>query len=160
MKCFSESRGCSGHLFLNRFAQHTPNIRISLQEPQTFEVQIRVRNKERYILPLEVKYAIPSKNAPLLGWTHVAVVYNEHGLKLYLNGTIAARKPGVRGGTFVTCFDFVQTYIATTLPDQKATLGQFNGYIDELQVFSKALTRTQVAMLRDNEFLASQYIFP
>ena len=77
----------------------------------------------------EVEYVLPS---PPSGWNHVALTYDGSELKLYLNGTLVASTSA--SGAIVGTDDplIIGDYIG------------FQGSVDELAIFSRALSDSEV----------------
>ncbi len=73
-----------------------------------------------------------SNNAIDIGaWNHVATVWAEDRLDLYVNGVLEAHAPNTLGWS--TPFGFQQDYLAVGQLDEYAVWG-FRGYIDEVRV--------------------------
>lgn len=98
-------------------------------------------------------------------WAHVAVVYdpsNDHSITLYTNGLPASMEASVTNGTYVA-MHFVKGnpnglryyYVANCL-NNFANGNFWYGGIDDVYVFSNALTDTQILV----EFNKSQGTHP
>jgi hypothetical protein len=75
-------------------------------------------------------------------WTHGVAVYNGGTMKLYLNGTEvgAMTKSGL-----LDVDDSVDIYIGNNPVDNKP----FDGSVDEVRIYDRALTETEIQMLAD-----------
>jgi hypothetical protein len=74
----------------------------------------------------------PTAN-PVNTWTHVALTYDGSALRLYVNGTQAARRAA--GGTIQTTTN--PLWIGGNQPYGE----YFNGLIDEVRVYNRALSQ-------------------
>jgi predicted phage tail protein len=84
-----------------------------------------------------VNYAVAPTASPLNAWTHVALTYDGATLRLYINGTqvaTGAATGAVQSGTNPLWMGGNQPY------------GEyFNGLIDEVRVYNRALTAGEIA---------------
>lgn len=74
----------------------------------------------------------PTLNA----WTHVVMVFNSGSVKFYKNGVLTST---VSSGGYVPNVGTNNIYVGGT-----PTTSYFNGVVDELQIFNKALTQSEV----------------
>ncbi len=77
-------------------------------------------------------------NAPIVGWTHIAVVYENKQPKLYLNGKL------VRAG-LVSPRSFV--YPSTWLGGrglEAGNYGHYSGLLDEISIYDRALSTNEI----------------
>lgn len=72
-------------------------------------------------------------DAPILGWTHVAVVYENRQPKLYLNGTL------VRTGLVSTRIPFPSTWLGEA-GTNSLNYGFYAGLLDEVSIYDRPLT--------------------
>jgi Concanavalin A-like lectin/glucanases superfamily/Zinc finger, C3HC4 type (RING finger) len=82
----------------------------------------------------------------LLAWSHVAVTYDGSSLKTYINGSVADTRPStgvIRRGVAPMIGNEPQSNGAV----QNSGHGAFQGVLDELQVFSCALSSSEVIAL-------------
>jgi hypothetical protein len=77
-----------------------------------------------------------STTVPLNVWTHLAVTYDGSSLKLYANGTLVASKAVT--GTIVT------TTGALTIGGNSIWGEWFQGKIDDVRVYSRALSASEI----------------
>lgn len=79
---------------------------------------------------------------PLNQWSHVAGTWSStQGLRVYINGQLAASLNLMAGSFADTSSEFVA--IGTDGPTA-GTAAQFNGDIDELEVFTRVLSQTEI----------------
>ena len=76
-------------------------------------------------------------------WYHIALTYNGALLKLYVNGQLANSKQ-VTGKLHVNSRDFV-------IGSNNGTQKFFNGSIDDVRFFNKALTQTEIQAIYKNK---------
>ncbi len=76
-------------------------------------------------------------NAPLLGWTHVAVVYENRQPKLYLNGVLAWT------GLTSTRAPYPSTWLGEN-GAQSGDYGYYAGLLDEISIYSRPLSAAEV----------------
>jgi hypothetical protein len=79
-----------------------------------------------------------------LDWNHVAATYDDNKMVIYVNGQEQASQ-NASGNIEYTGNQFIIGNISTGSP------ASFNGKIDELKIFDKALTSQQISTLYDNE---------
>lgn len=90
---------------------------------------------ERYLNSAADQVTTANNTMPLGQWTHVAVTYDSANMKLYINGSLVGTTASTRSiATGTAAFQ-----IAHDVPGD-----QFVGMIDEVAVYSRALTATQV----------------
>jgi chitodextrinase len=81
---------------------------------------------------------------PLNTWTHLAVVLTSSSVDLYVNGQLEQSRTGITLGTDATA----NTVIGNTGESQPGGDGDpFEGAIDELRVYNRALTTQEVTSL-------------
>jgi hypothetical protein len=85
--------------------------------------------------------AIGPAGLPLNSWSHLAMTYDSIAMRLYVNGTEVVTRPLT--SPVVTSTGAVRIGGNTIWPEW------FNGMIDEVRVYSRALTAAQVAADRD-----------
>ncbi|NHM04396.1 LamG-like jellyroll fold domain-containing protein [Flavobacterium celericrescens] len=88
--------------------------------------------------------------AVLNQWQHVAAVWNGSDLKLYLNGVLVGTTTGVTGASFKS-LSSNPIHIGTNLSNEKYT-----GNIDEIRIWSRALTAPEILNNMNCELGASQ----
>lgn len=87
---------------------------------------------------------------PLNGWTHVAVVYENHLPKLYINGRL------VRTGVVSA-----KTYIRATPAGLGGfAYGSFDGQLDDMRIYKRPLTMSEVAALSSTPFRGASAAVP
>lgn len=91
-----------------------------------------------------------SNLAVLNQWQHVAAVWNGSDLKLYLNGVLVGTTTGVTGASFKS-LSSNPIHIGTNLSNEKYT-----GNIDEIRIWSRALTAPEILNNMNCELGASQ----
>ncbi|KFH05208.1 concanavalin A-like lectin/glucanase family protein [Toxoplasma gondii VAND] len=115
---------------LSTDASQTPTI---LLYPKTRKLSIRVTTTD------STSEGIPSLGAlPLRRWTHIAVTASESRLKLFVNG-VKDNEIALRGVVVSNSGDIV---VGSTMENSG-----FEGYIDELRFYSRALPEGEVASL-------------
>jgi hypothetical protein len=91
------------------------------------------------------EYVAPANTAIPQVWQHIAWIYDGTAIKLYVNGALKGSKPA--SGTFLGP--------AVTFGIGKSILGGFNfvygGRIDEVTVWDKALTQTEIQNMMTTE---------
>jgi hypothetical protein len=89
--------------------------------------------------------------APLNQWTHVSVTYDNGVIKTYINGTLTHTYSGSGsiGDTLTSQNDF-------RVGGRQATSQNFQGRIDEVRVYNRALSATEVATLPSGSSGAAQ----
>lgn len=94
--------------------------------------------------------AVTAVNVAVLNqWQHVAGVWNGSDLKIYINGNLVATTTGVTGASFKSQLtNSVQ--LGTNLSGEK-----FVGNIDEVRLWTKALTTTEIMNQMNCELSAS-----
>jgi hypothetical protein len=87
----------------------------------------------------------------LNSWTHIAMTYNQiSGLSLYINGSLYSTSPVY---PLIYCAPQTPTatltlgYTSQVNQPGTAAIGQFSGAIDELRVYSRTLSSSEVAQL-------------
>jgi hypothetical protein len=96
------------------------------------------------------EYVSPANTVIPQVWQHIAWIYDGTSIKLYVNGTLKGSKAA--NGNF----------IGTTVPFAigKSLLGGFNfvygGRVDEVSVWNKALTQTEIQDIMANELLGTE----
>lgn len=107
-----------------------------------FQLAIENNNKVRFWIGTTAGANIYSTNAVTLGsWIHVAATYDGAAQRIYVNGVLASTATAATG--------------AINTPDQDLTLGdwpasagaEFNGQLDQMRVWSKALTAAEIELL-------------
>jgi PKD repeat protein len=82
------------------------------------------------------KSAVGSSTLPLNTWTHLAVTYDGAALRLFVNG-LQVSSTGVSGS-------IIATNGALSIGGSSILGDYFNGQIDEMRVYNRALTATQI----------------
>lgn len=88
--------------------------------------------------------------AVLNQWQHVAGVWNGSDLKLYFNGVLVGTTTGVTGASFKSQLNN-PIHIGTNLSNEK-----FTGNIDEIRIWSRALTVAEILNNMNCELGATQ----
>jgi len=80
-------------------------------------------------------------DAPIIGWTHIAVVYQNRQPALYINGVLA--RVGLVSGT--------DSYPSTSLGADAVVpgldYGRYSGLLDEVSIYSGALSASEIAAI-------------
>ncbi|HEX5702865.1 MAG TPA: protein kinase [Pyrinomonadaceae bacterium] len=87
--------------------------------------------------PSNTKFYVP----PIDQWTHIALTYDGEQIRIYVNGTLmgqAAKTGNIDG-------DNVPFNIGGRADDQGT--GKFNGLIDEVELFNRALSAGEIRMI-------------
>lgn len=84
-----------------------------------------------------------SSQIPLNAWTHVAAVRDVQSLKLYINGNLAYSGTPVDEGTFIDGLNSIR--IGAQARGSKNRF--FNGMIDNILIFNRALSQEQIQAL-------------
>ena len=85
-----------------------------------------------YYLPSLLVY-----DAPVLGWTHIAVVYSNQQPRLYLNGALV--RTGLTSGWV--------SYPSTCLGEMGAGFGYYAGLLDEVSIYNRVLSASEIQAL-------------
>ncbi|GAA5119211.1 PQQ-dependent sugar dehydrogenase [Luteolibacter yonseiensis] len=78
-------------------------------------------------------------------WAHLAATYNRTAMRLYVNGV----QVGVLNSTVAMPTTTNPLYIGTKTPGSTAG-DHFNGYLDDLRVYSSAVSASDIAMMGRN----------
>ncbi|MEI7660824.1 MAG: LamG-like jellyroll fold domain-containing protein, partial [Bacteroidota bacterium] len=96
------------------------------------------------------EYVAPSNTAIPQVWQHIAWIYDGTAIKLYVNGVLKGSKPA--SGTFLGP--------TVSFGIGKSILGGYNfvygGRIDEVSVWNKALTQTEIQAMMTNELTGTE----
>jgi hypothetical protein len=96
------------------------------------------------------EYVSPSNTVIPQVWQHISWIYDGTAIKLYVNGTLKGSKPA--SGTFLGP--------NVTFGIGKSILGGFNfvygGRVDEVSVWNKALTQTEIQDIMANELTGTE----
>jgi hypothetical protein len=96
------------------------------------------------------EYVAPANTAIPQVWQHMAWIYDGTSIKLYVNGILKGSKPA--SGTFLGP--------AVAFGIGKSILGGFNfvygGRIDEVSVWNKALTQSEIQNIMANELTGTE----
>lgn len=85
---------------------------------------------------------VGSTSNPVNAWTHVAMTYDGTRLVLYVNGLQVATNPA--GGT-------IQSTASPLWIGGNTPYGEFfRGVLDDVRVYNRALTPTEIQTIRDN----------
>jgi Concanavalin A-like lectin/glucanases superfamily/FG-GAP-like repeat len=82
---------------------------------------------------------------PINNWTHIAVTYDGSRIRSYVNGVLTRTITGISGAVVNTNNSFV----IGSEPDLTGT-SQFDGLIDEVDYFNRALTDAEVTSIFNN----------
>jgi len=83
-------------------------------------------------------------DTPISGWVHVAVVYTDKEPSLYLNGEYI--KKGVKGNRNVNVYPSFRL-------GAYSTYGAFKGVLDEVVIYNRALTASEIRAHYDDSFV-------
>jgi hypothetical protein len=83
-----------------------------------------------------------SDNIPANQWTHMFITYNGSVGKLYRNGTQVATDSPI--GEFYDWSETVYIGAATASPDTGTWTDYFNGSIDEVRIYNRALSADEI----------------
>jgi hypothetical protein len=75
-------------------------------------------------------------------WYHIVATYDGINGKLYINGNLVSSS-SVSGTLYKNNYDFVIGYLSATSPPS----GFFNGTIDEVQIYNRALSEEEIKFL-------------
>lgn len=98
-----------------------------------------------------VRYAV-SANYTSTDWHHIAMVYDTNTLRLYVDGSEVG---AVTGMTFTAIPASAANSSIGRVNSTNAFgagTGYFDGWIDELSIFGKALTPAEIAAIRDRRY--------
>ena len=84
------------------------------------------------------------------GWNHIVGVYTGTEVYLYVDGVEVASRTGVTGDSLATDWDF-------TIGSRAGTSNFFDGLIDDVRYFARALTPTEVAAIYNGSPQAFSY---
>jgi hypothetical protein len=84
---------------------------------------------------------------PLNAWTHLATTYDGANVRLYVNGTLAATRAATGGITVSTG--------TLQIGGNSVWSEWFKGSIDEVRVYSRALSATEIVTDRDRSVVAA-----
>jgi hypothetical protein len=76
-------------------------------------------------------------DAPIVGWTHIAVIYQNQQPALYINGALA-RTGLVSGG---------DSHPSTCLGEIGLGYGYYAGFLDEVSIYNRALSPSEIAAI-------------
>ena len=79
-------------------------------------------------------------NAPITGWTHITVVWENKQPRLYINGTLVRTGRTSRNRVV----HMVPYYIGGGF------YGYYGGYVDDMRVYNRTLTNTDITTIYDN----------
>ncbi len=98
--------------------------------------------KPQFFVSLATDKSITSSGASIVGagWTHLAAVYNGTDIRLYVNGASAATPVAATGNIVFT--GVTQLRIGNRSEAESQT---FPGSVDEVRIYSRALTAEDVA---------------
>jgi len=99
---------------------------------------ISVFEHTAFYLPSPLVY-----DAPVIGWNHIALVYQNNQPSLYLNGTL------VHTG-------MMSTYIVHPSADISGIYGYFGGMIDEVRVWNFARTQSEIQSTMNTHLTGSE----
>lgn len=77
-------------------------------------------------------------NAPISGWTHIAVVYANKRPSLYVNGTLV--RVGLQS-------ERPTVFASLILGDNLGLYGPYEGLLDEVSIYNRALSRSEIAAI-------------
>jgi hypothetical protein len=77
-------------------------------------------------------------DAPIAGWTHIAVVYQNQQPSLYVNGLL------VRTGLLSVCASYPSTSLGEGSAPPAPNNGYYAGLLDEVSIYNRALSASEV----------------
>ena len=80
-------------------------------------------------------------DAPIVGWTHVAIVYQNHQPTLYVNGVL------VRTGLVSTTASYPLTSLGEGGSGPALDYGYYAGLLDEVSIYNRALSASEIATI-------------
>ncbi|PZR40380.1 MAG: hypothetical protein DI538_04485 [Azospira oryzae] len=95
-------------------------------------------------------------NIPLKQWHHIAVTFKNGEMKFYIDGVDASKNETITG-TFITLTERYDFVIGAELPNAKVdpniswVLPHFEGSMDELRMYNKVLTASQIQGIYNQE---------
>lgn len=84
--------------------------------------------------PAPLVYPLASGDIPADGWLHIALIYENLTPKLYVNGVL--KQTGLSSGRTV--------YPSSAFGEAGLGFGYYQGYLDEVHIFNRALTATEI----------------
>ncbi len=84
-------------------------------------------------------------------WHHIAATKDSSGIQLYVDGVAG----GVLAGTYGT----INPVAPLTIGGESATISDFEGKLDDVRVYTRALSATDVGELRASAFMLSQSLW-
>ena len=120
----------------------------------SYEINLMADGRLGYIivgvsgLPNDLGFGITYGGAtiPLNQWTHVALTYDGSRVRTYINGRVSREIVGLVGNVAINTGTFVIGSAQGLIGTQK-----FDGKIDEVQYFGRALTPTEMRTIYDSD---------
>ena len=98
---------------------------------------------------IPLKY--PSYTVPVDTFKHITTVYDKGNIKIYINGIAKVEKTISHNGTLNNPYDIlIGTYFqnnGTEVVSKKLTNRTFDGFIDELRIYNRALSESEIQQL-------------
>lgn len=93
-------------------------------------------------------------------WNHVAVVYKRNSLKLYVNGVQVATKDNLSYTNINSTTNGSRIGLTNSSNAYNTSGTYFNGWVDDIGIYSTALTPDALATVMNNTFVSSYAITP
>ncbi|MBI5150807.1 MAG: LamG domain-containing protein, partial [Candidatus Omnitrophica bacterium] len=137
----------TGKAIITKWAASNPTFYLQLDPTTSTELRIVVASASTDTLTTYYGYTTGAALSTAAGWYHVAFVFdgsqtgNANRLKLYLNGSLKTLSFTGSGTIPATLFNGTAT---VQLGGNTAQATYFNGSIDEVAVYDRALTQAEV----------------
>ncbi len=91
--------------------------------------------------------------APLNTWTHVAMTYNANLITLYVNGVVSAQSAITGNLSLVGGGNITNLLVGCSIVSQA-----LNGYVDDVRIYTSALSATAISALYNNPTMTQSQI--
>lgn len=97
---------------------------------------------------------IGTTNITLNTWSHLAITFNAGTFTFYVNGVVSASVTSTGNMCVYGNVNMTNIFIGSNTPGYNA----FAGYVDDVRIYTSALSASQIAGLYNNPSLASQSV--
>lgn len=97
-------------------------------------------------------FDLPSSILPLNQWTYLVMAWDKNNIYVYLNGTLYNQYPAAGNLTASSA----NLYFGKR-PDYTAQSQTYNGYLDDVAIWKRALSGAEIATLYNNEVTGQSY---